>query len=334
MIRHEFCFLIYRSSGDGYCSVLERVLIASRSKNTAYKYGKSFEAFRKWCIQNEVKQNPASVEDISRYLIYLYQIHAPYSRMETVFYAIKWHYDCNSIVLINPCESKFLHNVLLGLKKLLSKPIVKKEPVTPEILKAIMDMYGKSENLIDIRLCCMILLSYAGFLRFDELINIRRCDIQLYVSHVNIFICKSKTDIFRQGAWVLVGATNSETCPVLALRRYLNVAALNDDTNEDFLFRRVNFFKTTNSHRLRQGQPLSYSRCLELFREALSSVGLNPKKFGLHSLRSGGASAAASIGVPDRLFKKHGRWRSENAKDGYVHDSFKHRLSVSLNLGL
>ena len=70
--------------------------------------------------------------------------------------------------------------------------------------------------------------------------------------------------------------------------------------------------------------------------DALASVGLNPKKFGtcMHSLRSGGATAAANFGVPDRLFKKHGRWRSETAKDGYIKDSMKDRLSVSLNLGL
>ena len=82
------------------------------------------------------------------------------------------------------------------------------------------------------------------------------------------------------------------------------------------------------------GQKLSYTRCLEIFKEALSSLGLDSTKFGLHSLRAGGASAAASMGVPDRLFKKHGRWRSETAKDGYIKDSTEHRLSVSMNLGL
>jgi hypothetical protein len=40
--------------------------------------------------------------------------------------------------------------------------------------------------------------------------------------------------------------------------------------------------------------------------------------YGLHSLRSGGASAAYKGGVQDKLFKVHGRWKSENAKDGYV----------------
>ena len=58
------------------------------------------------------------------------------------------------------------------------------------------------------------------------------------------------------------------------------------------------------------------------------------KKFGLHSLRSGGASAAAAAGVEDRLFKKHGRWKSDTAKDGYVKESLKDRLSVTNNIGI
>jgi hypothetical protein len=42
------------------------------------------------------------------------------------------------------------------------------------------------------------------------------------------------------------------------------------------------------------------------------------KKYALHSLRSGGATTAANLGISDRLFKKHGRWRSETAKDEYI----------------
>ena len=33
----------------------------------------------------------------------------------------------------------------------------------------------------------------------------------------------------------------------------------------------------------------------------------------MYSLRSGGVKAAANFGVPDKLFKKHGRWRLEIA---------------------
>ena len=56
--------------------------------------------------------------------------------------------------------------------------------------------------------------------------------------------------------------------------------------------------------------------------------------YGLHSLRSGGASAAYKCGVPDILLKAHGRWMSENAKYGYVCEELEKRLSVSKNLGI
>ena len=63
-------------------------------------------------------------------------------------------------------------------------------------------------------------------------------------------------------------------------------------------------------------------------------MGWDPSQFGMHSLRAGGATAAGNGGVPDRLFKRHDRWRSETAKDGYVKDSVENRLEVSKHLGL
>ena len=65
-----------------------------------------------------------------------------------------------------------------------------------------------------------------------------------------------------------------------------------------------------------------------------SKIGLGASTHGLHSLRAGGATAAANARVNDRLFKRQGRWKSETAKDGYVKDSLKSLLSVSQNLGL
>ena len=79
---------------------------------------------------------------------------------------------------------------------------------------------------------------------------------------------------------------------------------------------------------------MSYTRVREIFLHKFASIGLDPKSFGIHSLRAGGATTAANSGVPDRLFKRHGRWRSENAKDAYIKDDIKSRLAVSLNLGL
>ena len=49
---------------------------------------------------------------------------------------------------------------------------------------------------------------------------------------------------------------------------------------------------------------------------------------------AGGASAAANAGLSDRLFKRHGRWASESAKDECARDSLSSRLSLSKALGI
>ena len=86
--------------------------------------------------------------------------------------------------------------------------------------------------------------------------------------------------------------------------------------------------------KLRESGGITYSRMRELLKKKLDKLGFPSTNFSLHSLRAGGATAAAAAGVPDRVFKKHGRWKSETAKDGYVEDSFCKRLSVTQNLGL
>ncbi|XP_068690339.1 uncharacterized protein [Montipora foliosa] len=50
--------------------------------------------------------------------------------------------------------------------------------------------------------------------------------------------------------------------------------------------------------------------------------------------KAGGASAAADAQVSDRLFKRHGRWKSDKAKDDYIKDNILSLLSVSLSLGI
>ena len=62
---------------------------------------------------------------------------------------------------------------------------------------------------------------------------------------------------------------------------------------------------------------ISYSTLRELFIMAFKLYVSDISRCGLHSLRLGGATAAASHGIPDRPFKRHGRWLSESAKDRY-----------------
>ena len=150
---------------------------------------------------------------------------------------------------------------------------------------------------------------------------------------MEVFIENSKTDQYRDGAIVVIARTDTECRPVAMVQRYMRLAGISlVQPSDKFLFRRL--VNTKNGQKLRYSVNLSYTRAQELVLQMLEDVGLDRKLFSLHSLRSGGASAAANAGVPDRCFKRHGRWRSESAKDGYVQDQLENRLSVSRSLGL
>ncbi len=62
-------------------------------------------------------------------------------------------------------------------------------------------------------------------------------------------------------------------------------------------------------------------------------LGVDPKTFGSHSLRAGGATEAATKGVDTYLIKRHGRWKSD-AVYLYIHDTIKEKLKVSSALCL
>lgn len=87
-------------------------------------------------------------------------------------------------------------------------------------------------------------------------------------------------------------------------------------------------------HRPVKFKPLSYSRVREILLSALRTVGYDESLYDLHSLRSGGVSAAAKNNVSDRLLRAHGRWASDRSKDGYIQDELYNKLLVSRNLDL
>ena len=317
-------------AGDlpGYC-------LQSKALNTQRKYRYAFDAWCNWCktfSNQQIQALPASDYYVSLYIVHLSKTFKSSSKINEAVYAISWAHKLAGFS--DPCQSFLVKSVKEGGLRSTAQPVCKKEPITPEILKSLVSIFGtKNSSLADLRIASMCLLSFAGFLRFSELVNIRRSHITFHKSHLSLFIPKSKTDVLHRGNEVLISKTDKDTCPVSMLRLYLQTANINE-LDDCFIFRSITFCKKSNSFKLRGTQPLSYTRAREILLSALEKLGLDRSKFGLHSLRSGGATSAANRGIGDRLFKKHGRWSSENAKDGYVHESVSEKLSVTKALGI
>jgi len=145
-----------------------------------------------------------------------------------------------------------------------------------------------------------------GLFLYNELASLRCCDVSFCDTFVRIYVFKSKTDVYRDGAHVFLRKSDSVSCPFHMLNRYVRSANLDLSSSLPF-FRSLHFHKVTSSYSLRS-TGTSYTRTMEIVLPAFAELGYPPKHlFGLHSLRAGGASAAANAGVSDRLFKNHGR---------------------------
>jgi len=213
-----------------------------------------------------------------------------------------------------------------------SKPVQKKDVISSEHLIDLCDKLKDSNDVIVLRDLSMILISFAGFLRFNELSELCCNDVSFHNDHCVLFIKKSKTDIYRSGRQLFIAKGDTCACPVTMLTKYMHHAGLSAASG-NFLFRPA-CRSGKNCFLLDKNKPLSYTRARECIVSRLKSVAPN-LRLGTHSLRASGATVAANAaGVSDRCLKRHGRWKSDLAKDSYIEDSIDKKLFITRQLSL
>ena len=143
--------------------------------------------------------------------------------VEEAYNTLAWvHHLGNQQALTEAATVKLL---LQGLQRQLARPIRKKKPITVDMFTSIVADAEQSGSLADLRLATASLISYAGFLCFDELIQIKAQEIQ-YPKSVVISIPRSKTDQLRNDAEVVITRTGSQLCPVRSLEKYMSQAGI------------------------------------------------------------------------------------------------------------
>ena len=310
---------------DDLCSNL----LSSKSDSTVKKYNYSFQAWKKYCEVNNYSFLPGAPIIMALYLSGLKTSTGSYHTVNGAFYGIKWAHQMNG--LVDPTDNSFVKNILESAKRTDKPPCRKKDPVTSDIIIELCDRLRESQDLCTVRNLCMITLAYSGFLRFNELSNIRCKDLSLQDDYLKLNIPKSKTDQYRHGCEILISKGLTSACPVTMLQRYMLLANLEFES-DSFLFKAVS--KTKSGAKLIfKDKKLSYTRAKECIVSLFKSVDQN-LNVGLHSLRSGGVSTAANNEINDRCLKRHGRWKTDFAKDGYIDDNQHKRLKVSQSLGL
>ena len=141
--------------------------------------------------------------------------------INNALYSIKWAHEING--LPDPMKKSFVSSIQEAAKRTAYKKIVKKEPITVNMLIELCDKFIYCIDLLVIKDLTMILIGFAGFLRFDELSSLKFNDVQVKEQFLVLHINKSKTDQYRQGNEILILKGASVSCPVSMYIKYLKL---------------------------------------------------------------------------------------------------------------
>ena len=174
------------ASGCRAAEALPKSMLQSRTTSTTRKCLGTFKRWKSWATEHQLVMFSIEATNLALYLQYLGESK---SAVEEAVHGLSWTHTMVDIP--TPTSSPFVQATLEGI---LSKPFCKKSTFTVEMLQAIVHDAKKADTLSSLHLVAVLLISFAGFLCFDEVANIRPCDLAISEDYLTIQIPYSKTD--------------------------------------------------------------------------------------------------------------------------------------------
>ena len=271
----------------------------SKSNNTVRAYESDFKDFSLFCLKNGLKPIPTEPKVLSIYLTHLSK-NSKFSTLKRriasikVVHKMKGHYlDSNHPIIMEN---------LLGIKRLNGSYQKAKKPILINDLKLIIKAIDQKEKneFKKIRNKSLILTGFSGGFRRSELVNIDYEDLEFVKEGVKIFVKRSKTDQSGEGHIKAIPYFNSsEFCPVTKLKELIKYRNIRTDKVYDISDKLVSII---------------------IKRYALIA-GLDPNKYGGHSLRSGFATSAAEAGVEERNIMAMTGHKTTQMVRRYIHEA-------------
>jgi len=193
---------------------------------------------------------------------------------------------------------------LRGLRRTLGCAKDKKAPLTPTQLGLIKWDSGRK----GLRDKALILVGFFGALRRSELVGLNIEDVEFVPEGAILTIRKSKTDQEGRGREVAIGyAKRPELCPVRGLQSYM--ATLGRNTGPLFVSMRKSQYTQSR---------LSTDAVARIVKDYADRLGLDPRRFGGHSLRAGFATTAALLGATEDEIALQTGHKSMTVLRGYI----------------
>ena len=203
-------------------------LKSSKAINTIRAYKSDFKDFGVFCAKHNFKALPTDPKIVALYLTYLSGKNAKMSTLRRrlvsigMLHKLKGHY-------LDTKHPAIIEN-LMGIKRRKGSIQKGKKPLLINSLKLIIKVINeqKKEKIKKLRDKSIILIGFSGGFRRNEIVSLNYEDLEFVSEGLKIAIRRSKTDQFGEGSIkALPYFDNSEYCPVITLKQWLEVSKIN-----------------------------------------------------------------------------------------------------------
>jgi site-specific recombinase XerD len=293
----------------------------AKAPHTLKAYHIDWSDFSEWCALHHLEFLPAEPQTVALYLSDVARTH----KVSTLYRRLSGISQAHQAAgYVTPTTDAQVRLVFQGIRRTLgSAPDQKNAAITAEV-RAMVETLS-STALIGVRDRALLLVGFAGAFRCSELVSLDVADVTFSSDGLVVQLRRSKTDQEGEGRKVgLPFGSNPLTCPVRALRAWLDVAAIVRGP----IFRPVDRHANIADTRLTdQSVALVVKRCAK-------AAGLNAEKYAGHSLRSGLATAAAMAELSERAIMAQTGHKSLPMVRRYIRDGSLFRSNAAAAVGL
>jgi integrase len=296
---------------------------AADASSTLRAYKADLANFKAWCVERNLDPMPSAPEIVGAYLADAGRGYALSTLRRRVAAIARAHR-----IAKQPLDTRHpaIRETLRGIGRTHGEPPRRSAALTTSDIKQLLRVCG--DEMPGVRDQALFLVCFAGALRRSELVGLDVEHVTWTDEGVTLLITRSKTD--KEGAGAEVGVPfggSSETCPVSALRRWLNQAEIASGP----IFRKVDRWGAVHSGRL---DPDAVRQILKKRATTAGLSGTIWEPITPHGMRAGFVTTAYKNGVPDEEIMGHTRHRSLATMRGYVRRAKLNTASPAGKLGL
>jgi site-specific recombinase XerD len=279
---------------------------ASKAPNTIRSYATDWRMFCELCDERGLAGLPAEPAAVAAYCTDAAGVAAVATitgRLTSISVAHK------TAGHESPTATSLVRETMKGIRRTFGVATAKKAPPRAADIRSLVATLDL-DSLIGVRDRALLVVAFAGAFRRSELAALDVGDVVENGDGLLVTIRRSKTDQEAQGATIgLPYGSDPSTCPVRTLRAWLDAVAIEDGA----IFRRVDRWGNV-------GARLTGRAAATVVQRTCERAGLDPARYGGHSLRAGLITSAIEGGASEYRTMAHSRHKSVHVFRGYIRD--------------